>query len=110
MVATSPPMKAVNCDRYGGPGALAVRENDIPVPGDNDAFVRVEATGGGAFAEHARIAVNKLAPEPPHLNSEEAGTQQLADCARAASPNGIYIAGTGPILRTLRAVVLGGSS
>ena len=66
-------MKAIFCNKLGGPENLGVSETEAPIPGPNDVHIRVKAAGLN-FADTLQIAgryQSKL--EPPFIPGMEIG-------------------------------------
>jgi len=66
-------MKAVRVNAFGGPDALSVEDIDIPVAGDGEVLVKVEAAGINYIDTYQRSGLYQI-PLPSTLGLEAAGT------------------------------------
>ena len=66
-------MKAVRVNAFGGPEALSVEDIDIPVAGDGEVLVKIEASGINYIDTYQRSGLYQI-PLPSTLGLEAAGT------------------------------------
>ena len=68
-------MKAVRVNAFGGPDALSVEEIDVPIAGDGQVLVKIEASGINYIDTYQRSGLYQI-PLPATLGMEAAGTVQ----------------------------------
>ena len=68
-------MKAVRIKEYGGPEVMSYEEVDLPVPGGNDALVKIEAIGINFIDTYQRSGLYQI-PLPSTLGLEASGIVQ----------------------------------
>jgi len=66
-------MKAVRVNEFGGPEALSVEDISVPVAGDGEVLVKVEAAGINYIDTYQRSGLYQI-PLPATLGMEAAGT------------------------------------
>ena len=66
-------MKAVRVNAFGGPEALSVEDIDVPVAGDGEVLVKIEASGINYIDTYQRSGLYQI-PLPSTLGLEAAGT------------------------------------
>lgn len=87
-------MKAVRVNAFGGPDALSVEDIDIPVAGDGEVLVKVEAAGINYIDTYQRSGLYQI-PLPSTLGLEAAGTVEAVGSGVSQFAVGDRVAYTG---------------
>lgn len=87
-------MKAVRVNAFGGPDALSVEDIDVPLAGDGEVLVKVEAAGINYIDTYQRSGLYQI-PLPSTLGLEAAGTVEAAGNGVSQFTAGDRVAYTG---------------
>lgn len=87
-------MKAVRVNAFGGPEALSVEDIDVPVAGDGEVLVKIEASGINYIDTYQRSGLYQI-PLPSTLGMEAAGTVEAIGAGVSELAVGDRVAYTG---------------